>query len=88
MKAKSRRIEGGAIGISTVSKCKKAFVNFRSLHQCRIGVMFDTINTLNDICFIDEFDKVMTKEILNYVCNYKITNTLLKLNVLLINKRY
>ena len=30
--------------------------------------MFDTINTLNDICFIDEFDKVMTKEILNYVC--------------------
>ena len=60
MKAKSRRIEGRAIGISTVSKYKKAFVNFRSLHQCRIGVMFDTINTLNDICFIDEFDKVMT----------------------------
>ena len=46
----------------------------------------DTINTLNDICFIDEFNKVMTKEILNYVCNYKITNTLLKLNVLLKNK--
>ena len=68
MKAKSRRIEGGAIGISTVSKCKKAFVNFRSLHQCRIGVMFDTINTLNDICFIDEFDKVMTKEILYHAC--------------------
>ena len=28
--------------------------------KLRIGAVLETINTLNDICFIDEFDKVMT----------------------------
>ena len=67
------------------------------MEELRIGVMFmdltsmvmfDTINTLNDICFIDEFDKVMTNKFSIMYATHKITDTLLKLNVLLINKRY
>ena len=54
----------------------------------RIGVMFDTINTLNDICFIDEFDEVMTNKFSIMYATHKITDTLLNLNVLLINKLY
>ena len=35
------------------------------MEEWRNEVMLDTINTLNYISFIDEFDKVITKEILN-----------------------
>ena len=38
------------------------------LEDWRIGLLFDAINNLEDSCFIEDFDRTMTKDIINYVC--------------------
>ena len=38
------------------------------LEDWRIGLLFDAINNVEDSCFIEDFDKTMTKDIINYVC--------------------
>ena len=39
------------------------------VEKWRIGVLLDAIDNLNDICSIENFDKAMTIDIINYVCN-------------------
>ena len=39
------------------------------VEKWRIGVLLDAIDNLNDICSIEDFDKAMTIDIINYVCN-------------------
>ena len=41
----------------------------QDMEKWRIGVLLDAIDNLNDICSIEDFDKAMTNDIINYVCN-------------------
>ena len=38
------------------------------LEDWRIGLLFDAINNMEDSFFIEDFDRTMTKDIINYVC--------------------
>ena len=44
------------------------FCGVAGLEDWRIGLLFDAINNLEDSCFIEDFDRTMTKDIINYVC--------------------
>ena len=50
------------------------------MEEWRIGVILDSINTLNYMCFINEFDKVVTKKFkTTHIRSSIYCNTLLKL---------
>ena len=48
---------------------KVTLIPVPEMEKWRIGVLLDAIDNLNEICSIEDFDKAMTNDIINYVCN-------------------
>ena len=61
------KIDKNLLGGIQIKSC--TLIPIPELEKWRIGVLLDAIDNLNEICSIEDFDKAMTKDIINYVCN-------------------